>query len=253
MSRFNFFGNISGENVVINGNDVIINGKQVNNPGGKEGKEIDEIKKATAQIKKLYVTSNVRVNIYDGNDDVIVARLHGTASSKDFQFDVVPNNDSLRITANIESSSGGITIINDVIMSGSFNNLQLDIVLPRSPMEIIIIQSKNSSISVERNINVPIICAASTNGSIKIDGAIFRKLQLECKNGSIRINSHLYSDVELDITNQNGSIDCALSNVGISTVEVCSKNGHCKNSPVLSGKYTASGSIFSKNGSVKFH
>lgn len=58
-------------------------------------------------------------------------------------------------------------------MSGSFNNLQLDIVLPRSPMEIIIIQSKNSSISVERNINVPIICAASTNGSIKIDGAIF--------------------------------------------------------------------------------
>lgn len=45
MSRFNFFGNISGENVVINGNDVIINGKQVNNPGGKEGKEIDEIKK----------------------------------------------------------------------------------------------------------------------------------------------------------------------------------------------------------------
>lgn len=37
MSRFNFFGNISGENVVINGNDVIINGKQVNNPGGKEG------------------------------------------------------------------------------------------------------------------------------------------------------------------------------------------------------------------------
>ena len=38
MSRFNFFGNISGENVVINGNDVIINGKQVNNPGGKEGK-----------------------------------------------------------------------------------------------------------------------------------------------------------------------------------------------------------------------
>lgn len=45
MSRFNFFGNISGENVVINGNDVIINGKQVNNPGGKEGEEIDEIKK----------------------------------------------------------------------------------------------------------------------------------------------------------------------------------------------------------------
>lgn len=116
MSKFNFFGNISGENVVINGNDVIINGKQVNNSGGKEGEEIDEIKKATAQIKKLYVTSNVRVNIYDGNDDVIVARLHGTASSKDFQFDVVPNNDSLRITANIEGSSGGITIINDVIM-----------------------------------------------------------------------------------------------------------------------------------------
>lgn len=253
MSKFNFFGNISGENVVINGNDVIINGKQVNNPGGKKDEEIDEIKKATAQIKKLYVTSNVRVNIYDGNDDVIVVRLHGTASSKDFQFDVVPNNDSLRITANIEGSSGGITIINDVIMNGSFNNLQLDIVLPRSPMEIIIIQSKNSSISVEGNINVPIICAASTNGSIKIDGAIFRKLQLECKNGSIRINSHLYSDVELDITNQNGSIDCALSNVGISTVEVCSKNGHCKNSPVLSGKYTASGSIFTKNGSVKFH
>lgn len=31
MSKFNFFGNISGQNVSINGEDIIINGKHVNN------------------------------------------------------------------------------------------------------------------------------------------------------------------------------------------------------------------------------
>ncbi len=249
MSKFNFFGNISGQNVIINGDDIIINGKHVNNTGDT-GEEINEIRKAPSQIKKLYVASNVRVNIYEGHENVIVARLHGTTSSN-FQFDVIPNNDSLRITAG--SSSGGATIINNgVVISGSFNNLQLDIMLPSSSVEIISIQSKNSSISVG-SINVPTIEATSTNGSIKVDDAIFRKLQLECKNGSIRVNSYLHSDVELDITSHNGSIDCELNNVGISTVDVYSKNGSCNNSPVLSGKYTASGSVISKNGSVKFH
>ena len=250
MSKFNFFGNILGQNVIINGDDIIINGKHVNNTGDT-GEEINEIRKAPSQIKKLYVTSNVRVNIYEGHENIIVARLHGTTSSKDFQFDVIPNNDSLRITAG--SSSGGATIINNgVVISGSFNNLQLDIMLPSSSVEIISIQSKNSSISVG-SINVPTIEATSTNGSIKVDDAIFRKLQLECKNGSIRVNSYLHSDVELDISSQNGSIDCELNNVGMSTVDVYSKNGSCHNSPVLSGKYTASGSVISKNGSVKFH
>lgn len=247
MSKFNFFGNISGQNVIINGDDIIINGKHVNNTGDT-GEEINEIRKAPSQIKKLYVASNVRVNIYEGHENVIVARLHGTTSSKHFQLDVVPNNDSLRITAG--ASSGGATIINNGAVT--FNSLQLDIMLPSSSVEIISIQSKNASISVG-SINVPTIEATSTNGSIKVDDAIFRKLQLECKNGSIQVNSYLHSDVELDITSHNGSIDCELNNVGISTVDVYSKNGSCNNSPVLSGKYTASGSVISKNGSVKFH
>lgn len=253
MSKFNFFGNISGQNVIINGDDIIINGKQVNNPGG-DGEQINEIKKAPAQIKKLYVASNVRVNIYEGHEKVIVARLHGTASSKNFQFNVVPNNDSLRITANIEEySSGEMTIINNgVLICNSCNTLKLDIMLPHSTVEIISIQLKNASISMG-NINVPTIIANSTNGSIKVDNTIFRNLQLECENGSIQIYSHLHSDVELDITCQSGSIDCKLSNIGMSTVNIYSKNGSCHNSPVLSGKYTASGSIISKNGSVKFH
>lgn len=249
MSKFNFFGNISGQNVIINGDDIIINGKHVNT--GDTGEEINEIRKAPSQIKKLYVTSNVRVNISEGHENVIVARLHGTTSSKDFQFDVVPNSDSLRITANIEGAfSGGATIINDGIFT--FNSLQLDIMLPLSSVETIKIHSKNSSISVG-NINVPTIEATSTNGSIKVDSSIFRKLQLECKNGSIQINSYLHSDVELDITSHNSSIDCVLQNVGMSTVDVYSQNGICHNSPVLSGKYTASGSIISKNGNVTFH
>lgn len=143
MSKFNFFENISGQNVIINGDDIIINGKQVNNPGG-DGEQINEIKKAPAQIKKLYVASNVRVNIYEGHEKVIVARLHGTASSKNFQFNVVPNNDSLRITANIEEySSGEMTIINNgVLICNSCNTLKLDIMLPHSTVEIISIQLK---------------------------------------------------------------------------------------------------------------
>ena len=244
MSKFNFFGNISGQNVSINGEDIIINGKHVNNTDSN-GEQIDEVRKAPTKIKKLYVSSNVRVNISEGHEDVIVARLHGIASSKDFQFDVVPNSDSLRITANIEgASSGGVTIIN--------GTLQLDIMLPLSSVEIISIQSKSASISVG-SIKAPTIDAISTNGSIKLEDAIFKKLQLECKKGSIRVNSYLHSDVELDITNHNGSIDCVLQNVGMSTVDVYSKNGICHNSPVLSGKYTASGSIISKNGNVTFH
>lgn len=244
MSKFNFFGNISGQNVSINGEDIIINGKHVNNTGSN-GEQIDEVRKAPTKIKKLYVSSNVRVNIYEGHEDVIVARLHGTTSSKDFQFDVVPNSDSLRVTANIEgASSGGVTIIN--------GTLQLDIMLPLSSVEIISIQSKSASISVG-SIKAPTIDAISTNGSIKLEDAIFKKLQLECKKGSIRVNSYLHSDVELDITNHNGSIDCKLNNLGMSNVDVYSKNGSCHNYPVLSGKYTASGSIISKNGNVKFH
>lgn len=246
MSKFNFFGNISGQNVIINGDDITINGKHVNNTGDT-GEEINEIRKASSQIKKLYVTSNVRVNIYEGHENIIVARLHGTTSSN-FQFDVIPNNDSLRITA--WASSGGATIINNGVVT--LVDLQLDIMLPGSSVEIISIQSKNASISVG-SINVPTIEATSTNGSIKVDDAIFRKLQLECQNGSIQVNSYLHSDIELDISSQNGSIDCELNNVGMSTVDVYSKNGSCHNSPVLSGKYTASGSVISKNGSVKFH
>jgi len=251
MSKFNFFGNISGQNVIINGDDIIINGKHVNT--GDTGEEINEIRKAPSQIKKLYVTSNVRVNIYEGHENVIIARLHGTASTKDFQFDAVPNNDSLRVTANIEgSSSGGVTIINGTVISSSFNSLQLDIMLPLSSVEIISIQSKSASISVG-SIKAPTIDAISTNGSIKVEDAIFKKLQLECKNGCIRVNSYLHSDVELDITSHNGNIDCKLNNLGMSNVDVYSKNGSCHNYPVLSGKYTASGSIISKNGNVKFH
>lgn len=244
MSKFNFFGNISGQNVSINGEDIIINGKHVNNTDSN-GEQIDEVRKAPTKIKKLYVSSNVRVNISEGHEDVIVARLHGIASSKDFQFDVVPNSDSLRVTANIEgASSGGVTIIN--------GTLQLDIMLPLSSVEIISIQSKSASISVG-SIKAPTIDAISTNGSIKLEDAIFKKLQLECKNGSIRVNSYLHSDVELDITSHNGNIDCKLNNLGMSNVDVYSKNGSCHNYPVLSGKYTASGSIISKNGNVKFH
>lgn len=251
MSKFNFFGNISGQNVIINGDDIIINGKHVNT--GDTGEEINEIRKAPSQIKKLYVTSNVRVNIYEGHENVIIARLHGTASTKDFQFDAVPNNDSLRVTANIEgASSGGVTIINGTVISNSFNSLQLDIMLPLSSVEIISIQSKSASISVG-SIKAPTIDAISTNGSIKLEDAIFKKLQLECKNGSIRVNSYLHSDVELDITSHNGNIDCKLNNLGMSNLDVYSKNGSCHNYPVLSGKYTASGSIISKNGNVKFH
>lgn len=153
MSKFNFFGNISGQNVSINGEDIIINGKHVNNTDSN-GEQIDEVRKAPTKIKKLYVSSNVRVNISEGHEDVIVARLHGIASSKDFQFDVVPNSDSLRITANIEgASSGGVTIIN--------GTLQLDIMLPLSSVEIISIQSKSASISVG-SIKAPIIDAIST-------------------------------------------------------------------------------------------
>ena len=153
MSKFNFFGNISGQNVSINGEDIIINGKHVNNTDSN-GEQIDEVRKAPTKIKKLYVSSNVRVNISEGHEDVIVARLHGIASSKDFQFDVVPNSDSLRVTANIEgASSGGVTIIN--------GTLQLDIMLPLSSVEIISIQSKSASISVG-SIKAPIIDAIST-------------------------------------------------------------------------------------------
>lgn len=161
MSKFNFFGNISGQNVIINGDDIIINGKHVNNTGDT-GEEINEIRKAPSQIKKLYVASNVRVNIYEGHENVIVARLHGTTSSKHFQLDVVPNSDSLRVTANIEgASSGGVTIINGTVISNSFNSLQLDIMLPLSSVEIISIQSKSASISVG-SIKAPIIDAIST-------------------------------------------------------------------------------------------
>ena len=252
MSKFNFFGNISGQNVSINGEDIIINGKHVNNTDSN-GEQIDEVRKAPTKIKKLYVSSNVRVNISEGHEDVIVARLHGIASSKDFQFDVVPNSDSLRVAANIEgASSGGVTIINGTVISNSFNSLQLDIMLPLSSVEIISIQSKSASISVG-SIKASTIDAISTNGSIKLEDAIFKKLQLECKNGSIRVNSYLHSDVELDITSHNGNIDCKLNNLGMSNVDVYSKNGSCHNYPVLSGKYTASGSIISKNGNVKFH
>jgi hypothetical protein len=254
MSKFNFFGNISGQNVSINGEDIIINGKHVNNTDSN-GEQIDEVRKVPTKIKKLYVSSNVRVNISEGHEDVIVARLHGIASSKDFQFDIVPNSDSLRVTANIEgASSGGVTIINGTVISNSFNSLQLDIMLPLSSVEIISIQSKSASISVG-SIKAPTIDAISTNGSIKLEDAIFKKLQLECKNGSIRVNSYLHSDVEftIDITSHNGNIDCKLNNLGMSNVDVYSKNGSCHNYPVLSGKYTASGSIISKNGNVKFH
>lgn len=52
MSKFNFFGNISGQNVSINGEDII-NGKHVNNTDSN-GEQIDEVRKAPTKIKKLY-------------------------------------------------------------------------------------------------------------------------------------------------------------------------------------------------------
>lgn len=50
MSKFNFFGNISGQNVSINGEDIIINGKHVNNTDSN-GEQIDEVRKALQKLK----------------------------------------------------------------------------------------------------------------------------------------------------------------------------------------------------------
>lgn len=137
----------------------------------------------------------------------------------------------IQITAEFESMSSGVNIINGVVISGSFSNLELDVCIPHTTLEILDVQTDNSSISIDGS-DATMITASSKNGSIQLKNVTFETLSLECKNGSI---------------------DCMLGNIGASTVKVSSKNGSCTNAPNLSGEYTATGFISSKNGSVKFY
>lgn len=237
MSTFNFFGGINGNNIIIN------------------GKKIDETKKnSSVGVSKIRVISNnVRVNIIENHESKIVARLHGSASSLDFRFSLskIAANE-IQITAEFESMSSGVNIINGVVISGSFSNLELDVCIPHTTLEILDVQTDNSSISIDGS-NATMITASSKNGSIQLKNVTFETLSLECKNGSIKIESYVKSEVKLNVSTKNGSIDCMLGNIGASTVKVSSKNGSCTNAPNLSGEYTATGFISSKNGSVKFY
>lgn len=82
--------------------------------------------------------------------------------------------------------------------------------------------------------------------------ATFQHLSINNKNGNIDVDSTARSDVKLDITSKNGNIDVSVDNIGNSKVFVENKNGICKNRPRLKGKYTAYGSIISKNGNLRF-
>ena len=253
--------------VIINGktyygNVNIVNGRVVGEDSDDNchPQKIDKRKTENCNgIKKINIRSNSTVRVCaESERKDIVAHLHGyVEGNAEPKLSVTRKGDELSITVESSSSNGngsistismGSVVINT---SGSNGNLILEVMIPSYTFEEIAIDSKNANIDVTDTVNAESINIDSKNGNVDVS-ATFQHLSINNKNGNIDVDSTARSDVKLDITSKNGNIDVSVDNIGNSKVFVENKNGICKNRPRLKGKYTAYGSIISKNGNLRF-
>ncbi len=246
---------------VFNGNVTIVNGRVIGDDpiGTCADKTVDERKVENSDgIRKITIRSNVHVKVSAENiRKNVEAHLHGS-----YFEDGKPNllitrrGDEIFIAVEVDGMNGNnfsIYSSNSVIISscGTTSGLNLDVLLPAEMFEEISIESKNNNIDVTNSVRARNIRVDCKNGNVDVS-ATFQQLGIDCKNGNIDVNTVAQSDIQLCVVSKNGNVDVSVENIGTSQVYVESKNGSCKNSPRLRGRYTACGSITSKNGNVKF-
>lgn len=229
---------------VYRGNVTIVNGWVISGDSYNDSvsKKFDETKKESANgVDRITIDSDVNVKVSACNKSDVIAHLHGSAIlDGELDFSLTRVGDEIRVSV---KSNGSYLI--------SCSSLTIDVQIPARAFEKLYVESKNADIDVASSVSANTITVDNKNGNIDVS-AIFQALNLECKNGNVDVNSEARCDVRLDVTSKNGNVDVSLGNIGTSKVSVDSKNGGCKNNPRLSGKYTASGYIISKNGNARF-
>lgn len=244
-------GNVSGNVRIVNGR--VISGDSCDDITSKD---FDEIKKESASgIDRITIDSNINVKVSASDTNEVTAHLHGSAiTNNTYKLYMKRFNKEIHISVNPEESSmsviSGVSISSSTIIVGG-DGLVLDVQIPTRAFELLSVESINANIDVTSFVNANTITVNNKNGNIDVT-AMFKSLNIDCKNGNIDVDSEAQSDINFNITCKNGNIDVIIENIGASTVFVDSKNGHCRNTPHLKGIYSASGSITSKNGNVKF-
>lgn len=250
---------------VYYGNVTIVNGQVISGETSNDtsSKKFDKTKKESANgINRISINSAlvaVKVSACSANE--ITAHLHGSAiMDSDITLSLTKVNDEVKISvipngaSNCNTMSvimGNSVVLNNINSCGS-NDLTIDVIIPSKVFEKLYIQSENSNIDVSASVNAKNIELYNKNGNIDVD-ASFQSLNIDCKNGNINVDSEATCDVRLDIYSKNGNADVFISNIGVSTVSVDSKNGNSKNTPRLKGSFTAIGYVTSKNGNANFH
>jgi len=232
------FGNKTLQQINCNG-VTIINGRVIGN--NSDYKEFDETKQLkVADMKRITINSELAEVKLTGNCDSgeIIADFHGNAC--------------IDGKANLSITSDGGQVKVDLTHSGTsmVGELFLDVGVPQSVFESITVNSKNNNIYVYETISANNIIINGKNGDIDVRGT-FKKLTIDSKNGNIDVSTKAVSDIEFDVITKNGNVDISFSNIVKSTISADTKNGNVKNNPDMYGKYTASGSVTSKNGNVR--
>ena len=264
------------KNILGNRNNVTIVTKRITNNSDcstDTTKKFDETKTiSTDGIKKIYIDSdNINIRVTQSNTNDVVAHLYGsTTQNAEIKLCVSKFEDEIHISVESETDqaesntiiinsnrnffvAGTTNIISQkttVITNG--NVLDLDVQIPSKKFDELYTQSKNGPINIDNQINIDNITLDNKNGTINVC-AIFKRLNIDCKNSTVNVNSTAHSDINLNISSKNGTINVTIKNLAVSKVSVSTKNGTTVNNPNLSGIYTASGEISCKNGTAVFH
>ena len=228
----------------------------------EKSKKISETKKVCAdKINSIRIHSDISdIKISACNTNQITATLNGKViTNREIDFYVIQIKDEIRICVNLDESekSNNINISNcnaKIVINCNViktEGLTLDVKIPYKKFELLYIISKNGEVDVTSNVNVKKLDIYDKNGDTKVE-AILKSLSIECKNGSIKVDTEAKDNVDLNICSKNGDVDVRISNIGKANVDIYTKNGTSKNKHKLDGSYTATGSISSKNGDVRF-
>ena len=208
----------------------------------------ERIEKAIASsINSIYIDVDVAADV--NIDDVCVNVLTHNQNYieifiadndfKNIAFLVNPSSDELSITVLFENEHSLID-----------TPIDINVVLPKRIFTTLSINSRIANIFIDEFVYAKKINIEGKSCNV-LSLASFSNITINNVNGNIRIETKLVTDTLVNISSENADIYAHIKN--IRTFKVLLFNfPKVKNSSLLGGDYSISGSISSRNGFVKF-
>ncbi|MFR2571245.1 MAG: hypothetical protein ACLS90_06075 [Clostridia bacterium] len=208
----------------------------------------ERIEKALASsINSIYIDVDVAadVNIDDVCVNVLTHKQNyieifiADNDFKNIAFLVNPSSDELSITVLFENEHSLID-----------TPIDINVVLPKRIFTTLSINSRIANIFIDEFVYAKKINIEGKSCNV-LSLASFSNITINNVNGNIRIETKLVTDTLVNISSENADIYAHIKN--IRTFKVLLFNfPKVKNSSLLGGDYSISGSISSRNGFVKF-